>query len=332
MKNIFLISSLLVSLSGYHISNLSIDESREKTPISAIVRKRLHSSNNEKQFYCYEYSPVGYCIVDFDTGSKIEFSYESVSPYLNSRSSDELIYDGPMNYDIRQLQTNGIKKKKAVDYIKINETPLLSSTTITDWLIDDYELLAGLSNFDRENGRNGEQYNKDGTCGYLAAAMILYYSKYKYNNAFISDSYIETVNSKRRFKASFHDYLVEVGKSLKKNYSTTAFDIKAVMEEYCSMINVSANHFSMLLSTYLNIRACIADNKPIALFGNFRRPDNGKKINHAVTCYGIKTEVLGGGATQDYFIVNFGWTGYSRIYLLDNILLNPVGSMYNMNY
>lgn len=96
--------------------------------------------------------------------------------------------------------------------------------------------------------------------------------------------------------------------------------------------NIIAGHYAMLLSTIVNIHMCIQDNKPIALFGNFVNPSNGKKINHAVTCYGTQDIPLGQGKTNRYFIVNFGWTGYSKVYLLDNIFRNPVGSMYNMNY
>lgn len=106
-----------------------------------------------------------------------------------------------------------------------------------------------------------------------------------------------------------------IGLSLGKKSSTTAFDIKDVMSEYCKRKGINSNHYAMLLSTVANINMCIQDNKPIALFGNFVRPDNGKKVNHAVTCYGTRDVPLGQGQTNRYFIVNFGWTGYSRVYL-----------------
>lgn len=190
--------------------------------------------------------------------------------------------------------------------------------------------MSTLSDFDRNN--ESKEYNKEGTCGYLAAAMILYYSKYQFNNGFVNDRYIEYKNNQRRFSSDFHDYLYQIGKDLGKSNTTTAFDISSVMSEYCTRIGIKADHYAMWLSTAANINMCINDNKPIALFGNFVNPTGGSKVNHAVVCYGTRDEPLGNGQTNRYFIVNYGWTGYSKVYLLDNLFRNPVGSMYNMNY
>ena len=304
---------------------------------SKVRKKLLYSPDFTQQYYCYEYLPFGYAIVNAETEQKIEFSFTSVSPYLNY-SDGYLIYGGPMEY--AQIHANGILNAPKnvysnLEYVSIQSSPITTMSSRYDDCIDNYYLIENLKNYVRSD--NGEEYNFDGTCGYVAAAMILFYSKYQYNDKFIDEKYIETVDGNLRFTGEFHDLLVDIGADKNIGHSTTAFDIKAVMEEYCKRIGIKADHFAMPLSTPFNIDMCIEDNKPIALFGSFTDPKDRKKVNHAVTCYGMKYEPLGAGQIQRYFIVNFGWSSskeqdYSRVYLIDNIFSNPVGSMYNMNY
>lgn len=294
--------------------------------------KTLYSSDFKNKYFCYEYQK-GYEIIDSSTNNVIEFSPTSISPYLNYDTQDCLIYNGPMSYGSQKISfsiKSKVKKEKKLSktYAQVNHM-INNSLANYDTEIENSEILSNLDDFKRDNGK---EYNHLGTCGYLSAAMILYYSKYKFNNNFISNEFIEYKDGKRRFKAELHDKLYNIGLNLGKKNSTTAFDIKDVMNEYCKEINIKADHYAMLLSTIVNIHMCIQDNKPIALFGNFVSPETGKKVNHVVTCYGTRDIPLGQGKTNRYFIVNFGWTNYSRVYLLDNIFRNPVGSMYNMNY
>ena len=307
------------------------------TPINqnkAPYARRLYSSDSSQKYVCYEYSQ-GYEIVDCLTNTTIEFSPTSPSPYLgNDDRSYISTYDGPMNYG--KVSTNEFKKRnftiqERADDLDYNSQNLILNNYSSqyDSVIENYEVLANLSDFVRNDGK---EYNKNGTCGYLAAAMILYYSKYQNNYSFIDDSFIEIKDGKRRFKEEFHDYLVSIGSNLGYSTNTDAFKIKDVMTEYCDRIGIQADHFAMLLSTPMNINMCINDNKPIALFGDFVSPSTGAKVKHAVTCYGTRDEPASQGKTIRYFIVNFGWTNYSKVYLIDNIFRNPVGSMYNMNY
>lgn len=317
---------ILASLVSTNLSN-----HYSKKGNNNFVVKRLYSTDLTHNYYCYEFNDGGYEIVDSQTKITIEFSHESDSPYKNI-SGNLLTYDGPMNYGAINQEVNTISCDNIIDPVNESNTNLILSTYNTnyDTYIDNYEILKNLSNFKRNSGN--DEFNKDGTCGYLAAAMILYYSKYQFNYNFIDDKYIEYKNNERRFSEDFHDYLVQIGYELGKKETTTAFDIKDLMSEYCNKIGIEANHYAMLLSTVANINMCINDNKPIALFGNFVTPSDGNKVNHAVTCYGTRDEPLGSGKTNRYFIVNFGWNNYSKVYLLDNIFRNPVGSMYNMNY
>ena len=64
------------------------------------------------------------------------------------------------------------------------------------------------------------------------------------------------------------------------------------MEKYCEEIGIKTNHFAMLLSTQANIDMCLRDNKPVILFGNFRRPNSDETGNHAVVCYGLWNDVF----------------------------------------
>ena len=104
------------------------------------------------------------------------------------------------------------------------------------------------------------------------------------------------------------------------------------MEKYCEEIGIKTNHFAMLLSTQANIDMCLRDNKPVILFGNFRRPNSDETGNHAVVCYGLWNDVFDMSTKILYFVVNYWWTDYSTVYLVDNIFANPIGSMYNRNY
>lgn len=294
--------------------------------------KTLYSSDFTNKYYCYEYNQ-GYEIVDASTNNIIEFSPSSISPYINYSTNSTLIYNGPMSYGFKNIDIKNAKRIKNITSNFESSSkiihPVSNFSYNYDTEIDNSNILANLNDFTCSDGK---EYNNIGTCGYLSAAMILYYSKYQFNDDFVSNNYIEYKNGNKRFKVELHDELYNIGLSLGKKSSTTAFDIKDVMSEYCKRKGINSNHYAMLLSTVANINMCIQDNKPIALFGNFVRPDNGKKVNHAVTCYGTRDVPLGQGQTNRYFIVNFGWTGYSRVYLLDNIFRNPVGSMYNMNY
>lgn len=168
--------------------------------------------------------------------------------------------------------------------------------------------------------------------------MVLYYSKYVYNNNFISDSYIETYEGVRRFTFEFTQKLVNHGAALGFGKElVSAYDLEKVMKSYCESIGIFTNHYAMALSTPFNIDMCIRDNKPMVLMGNFKNPYTGEKSNHGVCCYGIGTMPLGFGQQQRYFIVNYGWSStanndYSHVLLLDNLFTNPVGGMYNINY
>lgn len=347
MKKIILISStiLLIFSNGSPIKEVENVENDVKIFINSYVtRKTLFSYDFSKTFYCYEYDPTGYAIYDVEENKKIEFSFDNVSPYKDL--SGILFYDGPFSYLYDYIDGNSktlpkeISKKYQNNFeikIPIEKTPILSKaseapagTKPNGTLIDNAELLYKLKNFNRTG--SSYEYNRYGTCGYLAAAMVLYYNKYQYNNNFIADSYIETIDNEKRFTLSFHNLLVNIGSQNNIGNSTTAFDIKTVMEKYCESIGINTDHYAMLLSTMTNIDLCIRDNKPIILFGNFRNPVDDEKLNHAVVCYGIYNDVFNYNTVARYFVVNYGWTNHSAVYLIDNIFANPVGSMYNMNY
>ncbi len=251
------------------------------------------------------------------------------------------LYGGPMEYDfvpnkLYVNKVNAINKLADIEKLSQNNAPRLTLPIISLTRIHNYELIENLTDLNRSDN-SGNEYNKDGTCGYLAAAIILYHAKYQFNNNFVDDSLIETYNGKRRFKVDLHDELVHIGKKLGKNNDTIASDICDVMKEYCKEKGISANHFWRYLSSAINIDACIRDNKPVALFGNFTDPHTNKRANHVVTCYGTYTEAYAANSSIRYLVVHFGWSStkennYSSVYLLDNLFLNPIGSMYNMNY
>ena len=306
----------------------------------------------------YELNGGGYFIQRQRDGAIVEYCKDAEGPYHEISEEFSYFYGGPMNYyyldgnNYIDIFTNeiveykhslNIIKRSNNNYKRSLENSLIRRASTfassSDWsftYIDNYQLIDNLSNFRIKNSTL--DYNYDNRCCYLAGAMVLYYSKYVYNNNFISDSYIETYEGVRRFTFEFTQKLVNHGAALGFGKElVSAYDLEKVMKSYCESIGIFTNHYAMALSTPFNIDMCIRDNKPMVLMGNFKNPYTGEKSNHGVCCYGIGTMPLGFGQQQRYFIVNYGWSStanndYSHVLLLDNLFTNPVGGMYNINY
>lgn len=168
--------------------------------------------------------------------------------------------------------------------------------------IDSYKLIDNLSNFKKTNSSNS--YNEDSRCTYIAGAMVLYYSKYFYNQNFTPDNYIETYQGVRRFTFELTQHLLDIGKSLGYDEALlSAYDIQNIMKTYCESEGIFVDRYAMALSTPINIDLCILNNKPMVLMGYFKDPYTGKKATHSVCCYGLATMPLGFGQTQRFLLL-----------------------------
>jgi hypothetical protein len=292
----------------------------------------------------------------------VECAADSVSPYRGV--NDRLIYGGPTYYYRESLKRNTAENLYLHDLIADEELALNAETfdafksynqagtiavqekvareeslkaqygrgkimpagteyTGGKWkylYINNSSYISGLSNFG---------HNAGGTCGYIAAAITLYYAYRYWNNNFIDPSYIVSGGVSNRL----HLDLVGVGAGLGIGNGTIASDIKAVMQSYCSSRVPQATHYSMLLSTPLNIQLCFEDNKPVIIFGNLvdAQNPNGARINHAVTAFGRAVYRPNIFVNDRYYDVHYGWTGYTNVRILDSIFQNSIGSIYNLN-
>ena len=307
-----------------------------------------------------ECNPCGYLIFDYDTDTLLEFSEDSVSPYQGYNG--ELIYGGPTHYfiehasykhtanvfytiDLMTNKTTELSKdtfnayktnnseirKKIVEKTSknnnltenknLNISPNASTITNGDWshtYIDNYTYISQCTSFG---------YNSQGTCGYIAAGLLLYYAYRQYNTAFIDSQYI-TSNG---FTDSFHWYLVNLGVSLGLKYDTWAADIDPLMNKYLKNRVPTATHNYTLLADRKRNVISIAANNPFILFGNFidvRKPGQNLKINHAITAFGYSTYNPNIFVNDFYFKVHYGYNGYTNVSLLDSIFTNPIGSVF----
>ena len=310
---------------------------------------------DDSLYVVVECLPTGYLIYEKQFNILLECGPYSKSSYLDYDTN--LYYGGPTNYfkseknlnanysnyeienlinhkstNISRLEVDKLKSKSveltnkiAMNKKQISNYSTYSSTRSGDYVssyIDNYEYITKIKSF-------GE--NKNGTCGYIAAGLILYYAYKQYNTKFINQKYITSDG----FSDNLHKYLVDLGKSLFLSNGTVAADIEKLMKEYTKERVPEATHYSMTLSTEANIDLCIKDNKPMILFGHFENvstQDNPwDHTNHAIVAFGKAYRSVSLLVREKYLYVHYGWPGYSHIMIQDSIFKNPIGSFYNMN-
>ena len=346
-----LLSSVALSILCTSLISLSPTSliSKEKSLKEDFVVKTLYDSDDNR--YClYEYKDKGYKILNEAETVVLEESDDDVSPYygVDANNHSHLMYYGPMNYYVSDNVTlkhtitdekipasvsmPKIDISKALMNVKTisrtNNRKVKKISSYNSFYVENSQYLSLIENFD---------YNREGTCGYLAAALSLYYCYRQHNASFISEDKItrDANGNPNGFTKSLHDELVSIGQSLGVAKATDAFGIEKVMKKYATNHSLNYSNYAQFLSFSQTIDDCIRNNKPCVLFGNFQTPEQpSRKVNHAVTLYGISEETftgVGTTTTNRYFCVNFGWASHTSVRLLDNFFLNRVGSFYNIN-
>ncbi len=327
-KNFEKYSNLLKSYNGF--------EDKE------IEKLKVLTDFNGELFVDIECKPVGYFIINYETSVPFEYSATSVSPYADSEGT--LIYGAPTYYyevskntrsayyvkDIMQKEDlvldndiiNSFKtsNKRSVESLRKNRSNI-STYAINDGnnlYIRNYKLISEIKDFD---------YNTIGDCTYIAAAIILYYNYVEFNNNFIDAQYVAS----NGFKIGLVNQLIDIGKQVNVGIDTDAYQIKKVMKKYTETRVPEATHYSMGLSTALNIDLCFKDDKPVMLSGKFENVSTGKgKVSHSIVAFG-RSETILGASKMRYYHVNYGWGGYTNVTIMDNIFKNPIGCIYNLN-
>ena len=257
---------------------INFPKTNVKSAVKSIRRDNyVLKGANGASFILNDYES-GYSILDGKTGVCVEKSFVSTSPYHDYLNSN-CFYFGPMEYYVEEsddcfLNIKTGERLDSISYfssldIKTNENSndislQLSNTNYFD--VKHPEYLSDIKDF---------SYNTDGTCGYLAACLSLYYFYKAINTRFVPSNFI----TKYGFTESFHKELVNIGQYLKIGNSTTAFDIDKVLKEYSKEYGIPFTCSSTLLSSAMRIDDSIRNDKPVILFGNFVNPnkENEKK-------------------------------------------------------
>lgn len=263
-------------------------------------------SGNE--FELIETGASRYYIFDTVTGRYIEYSENAPSPYLGE--AGELVYLGPKSYYIKNNQNYSHtvllkeKEKSIADLLKlqnefsqrihqcrqrkddivltlmseienssstsINVQTLALTPTPTPILIAHHEYVEDAT----------FPSNQGGTCGYVAACLVLNYWNKTYPNADVIDNvFLNGSGNLLTSGYTLQDKLLSYGYPT----ATTGLTIRNVLYTYCTEYGIGAN-ISYSLS-FLNVLGSLQNNRPVILFGNVVGEGD-----HAVTAYGYTTD------------------------------------------
>lgn len=249
---------------------------------------------------------------------KADGTYQNTLEKERILESDEIQALAPQSENI---QKEMIKQSDtvALAYTQKRFAPrALASSSTTTYYIPYYGYLSGLD-------RCG--YVGGGVCGYIAAAMTLYYYKISGRRNVMDDDYYYHYNGKK-LKSELTEYLIEIGKDLDYGNNTTSVAIHYTMKEYLKREGIRGNidHTSRYVPffTSTTIALLLEKEQPVIIFGNLYSPDKDKFINHAVLAYGYKATLNGSDMTFE-FIAHFGYNDFPKV-----TIMGVYGSIYSL--
>lgn len=320
-------------------------ETNESLVISAY--KSLKDFNGNP-YLLIECDPIGYLIYHPESARFAEYAADSPSPFLGIEG--DLLYGGPTQYyykkadgsyqntleqervlasdEIQALapQSENIQKEMvkqsdsaALEYTQKKFAPkVMASRSTTTFYITSY---GKLSNLDKCG------YMSGGVCGYIAAAMMLYYYDVTGHRDVMDDKYYYNFNGKK-LSAALTQYLLQIGKDLGYGNNTTSVAIHYTVKEYLKRRGTTSNtdHTSRYVPffTSTTIALLLEKNQPVIIFGNLYSPSDGKHINHAVLAYGYKATLNGSNMSFE-FIAHFGYDDYRQV-----TVSGAYGSIYSL--
>lgn len=293
-----------------------------------------------------ECEPTGYMIFHDQSGIFVESSLKSISPYIGLE--DKLFYLGPGEYyqnDNSKLKHTILDKSISLEYS--NELKDISNE-FNDILLKnkDYNIvnyINGIKNDIPLNSNNRYRvsstktyngmtcvkgykfftllqscgYNTDGTCGYIAAAMLLSYYKRYYGSDIVEDKYLSCRAKDNDFAYSIsddlHKSLIKYGKNLGIGNSTDSGKIKKVIDAYLKDRGMKKDYVEGIIpfNNNFTIAGSIDNGHPVIWFGNVfnNSYNNQTNINHAIVVYGYSWS----GLSPEY-VAHFGWNGANEVY------------------
>lgn len=312
-KFLFIHKEMIKSITGKYSQNI-------------IIKKLTDLSGNE--FELIETGKSGYYIFDKISGDYIEFSPDAPSPYLGMYSN--LKYFGPKCYYVKNSnnfshtiiknQKDISNKNLSVVQSEFDKMIVRSRSTINTRVLS----LQNKSDIEKSKQANAifgqandeliacywhiedaiYPANTNGTCGYVAACLILNYWNKRKANSIIPSRYLDSNGDLLTTGYTLQDKLLSYG----YNTSTWAKDIYNVFNDFCAEYRISAT--SNWSYGKLSVASELKNSRPVALFGYFPDESSNGYIQHAVTAYGLREGII-----ADKYIVHYGWSGYERIYL-----------------
>ena len=303
---------------------------------SELITKTLHDlSGNE--FDLIETGDIGYYIFDSESGKYMEQAPNSPSPYLDEY--DNLYYFGPMNYYKKvgnQFEHTLFPEKYSFSVGDSAEIQAAFDQGVSRLReTKDAEVLALLSqdgvgadavraSFDRrstttiyipgfthiQNATFPE--NENGTCGYTAACIVLYYW-HKMKPPVVNSTFLDSNGKLKKDGYTLQDKLLSYGYST----DTWAATICQVLIDYCDEYGVDGESTFTLLM--LGIDTELNANRPVILFGLL--PEDPDTMDgyamHAVVAYGLSTNTSTGDTD---FVVHYGWENYENVILEKSLI------------
>lgn len=326
----------------------------------AVSATKLVYGFNGDIYWVVESEPTGYVIYHPSSGTFVETSKTSLSPYYGITGC-ELFYGGPTYY---YQKVGGVLKHTIIgndvedcEYKlllsqSVNITRTLNESPNLNWLNalqeintaqvytnqenvaianvsalnttseSGYYWFKNLSNFGRMDG---------GNCGFIALNMLYGYLDKFYDDKYLPNQYWTdaTKSALKAYDDSFSKYLYE----LDPKDGTTNIHIHKVSKQYLKNNNITdIKHLSLVLPTRAHVANCIDAGYPAIIFGNLSHSENIPSSNrdagnHAVVAYGYNRSTTDNSIES--FVVHYGWSGYSEV-TMANTLANLYGGMYAM--
>jgi len=342
-----LLGSLLISLSSF--SSISAAEEIKLTEYKADIANcysiaeeaKIEDINGEtfivtdydgNEYFVKTGASEGFMVYDPVSNHFMEKSSELVSPYDFSKNA-EYFYFGPMNYFEKKGDSYySIYDDEYVDETYIKELQDVFNEQLITFRNHEYpedELITSNQSLSSLSVKSGKTYienyefvkygahpsNYDGSCGFVAASIVLnYWEKTMYEGTILPQYLDENgdLNDTRYYspETNLKDKLVEFNGGEKSSWGKTVRDALIDYAEYANLSCIAGYYFFDI-----NMRSELKQNHPVIIFGSLPDPNGGSKINHAVTAYGLDNNDP---------IVNYGWGSITAEVTLSSGLLGSV--------
>ena len=329
-----------------------LERELDKCGLSDQYTKRDLRDFSGNLYWLIEFDPVGYAIYHPVAKVFSEFSETAPSPYAGY---DSIVYGGPSFYyyqtstEYVNIKTGESTSKNLLvaENLSDSSTDALTATynSFVDYEVDDAvaptaaDMSYLIPNAYYFQKLNSFGINVRGTCGQLAASILLsYYANYV-NVNFVPTEYITprsgTTTNYQSWSAmpalsnNLHLELIDITEELGLSLGTTGTSIKTILSTYYYDHSIGGVSQQVLTSPFFvdtQMRNIINGNNPMLMFGNLTLPGGGRG-NHVVVCYGYR--IL---SNVTYYRVHMGYSGCTDIELANLWSQNVFGQIYSISY